>query len=300
MGVGNEWTIAGKTCMVTGASSGIGKAAAIELARRGAELILVCRDATRGKKAAAEITDRTANARADIMLADLSSQAQIRRLARQFLESGRPLHVLLNNAGLMLSERAESVDGIEMTFAVNHVAYFLLTTLLLDRLQESAPARVVNVASDAHRFAYGRLNFDDLHARRRYAGMRVYGQSKLANILFTRELARRLAGTSVTVNCLHPGTVATRFGQNNRGIMRWGTRLIAPFVRTPEKGAETAVYLCVAPAVATISGAYFFDKREKRPSPAAENDDDARRLWEVSAQLTGLSATDSRLPADGR
>jgi retinol dehydrogenase 12 len=178
-----------------------------------------------------------------------------------------------------------TADGIETTFAVNHLGYFLLTQLLLERLIASAPARIVNVASDAHRFAGGRLAFDNLNGDKRYSAMGIYGQSKLANILFTRELARRLQGSGVTVNCLHPGTVATRFAQNNSGFYSLGTRLIAPFIRTPEKGAETAVYLCAAAEVQGVSGAYFYNCREKRPSRAARNDDDARRLWEVSAEM---------------
>ncbi len=285
-----SWNLRGKTCMVTGASNGIGKAAALELARTGAELVLVCRDRARGEAAVAEIAAQSGSHRVDLMLADLSSQAEIRRLASDFLATGRPLHVLLNNAGLMNTERTLTVDGIETTFAVNHLGYFLLTLLLLDRLKASAPARIVNVASDAHRFARGRLDFANLQGEKSYAAMRNYGQSKLANILFTRELARRLAGSGVTVNCLHPGTVATRFAQNNGGFYRFGTRLIAPFIRTPAKGAETSVYLCASPEVTGVSGQYFSDKRAKSPAKFAQDDDDARRLWEVSAQMTGAGA----------
>jgi retinol dehydrogenase 12 len=284
------WNVRHKTCIVTGASSGIGKAAALELARLGAHVVLVCRDPQRGEQARREIATATGNAQVELRLVDLSAQADIRRLADDFLATTHPLHVLLNNAGLMMTERVESVDGIEMTLAVNHLAAFLLTNLLLARLIASAPARIVTVASHAHRYAYGHMNFADLQSGQRYAGMRVYGQSKLANILFTRELARRLAGTNVTANCLHPGTVATRFGQNNRGVMRWGTKLIAPFVRTAAKGAETAVYLCASPDVDGMTGQYFYNKRPGRLNDAAQNDGDARRLWDVSAQMVDLPA----------
>jgi retinol dehydrogenase-12 len=281
--------LAGRVCLITGATSGIGKAAALEIARRGAEIVLVGRDPDRAASAQAEIAERTGN-RPEVMLADLASQREVRALAESFLSRGRPLHILVNNAGLLMTRRTETVDGIETTFAVNHLAYFLLTNLLLDRLRASAPARIVNVASDAHRFAGGRLRFDNLNAERSFRGMRIYGQSKLANILFTRELARRIAGSGVTVNCLHPGTVATRFATNNAGFYRFGMRLIARFIRTPEKGAETVVHLASAPELAGVTGRYFYDCREKTPGRAARSDQDARRLWELSARMTGLDA----------
>lgn len=281
----------GRTCMITGATSGIGKAAAVELARMGAEMILVCRDRQRGQDAADEIVAKSANRQVGVMLADLSSQEQIRGLAREFLATGRPLHLLINNAGLMMTRRTLTVDGIETTIAVNHLSAFLLTNLLIDRVKESAPARVVNVASSAHRFAGGRFDFDALTREKKHRGMRTYGQSKLANILFTRELARRLAGTGVTANCLHPGTVATRFASNNGGFYPFGIRLISRVIRTPEKGAETLVHLAAAPELEGVSGKYFFDRREKRTNAAARRDEDASRLWEVSAQMTGLAAS---------
>ena len=238
-----------KTIMITGASSGIGQAAALELARMRANLVLVCRSPERGERTVARITAETGNRNVDLLLADLSSQNEIRRVSREFLKSERPLHVLLNNAGAVIMKRGETVDGIETTFGLNHLAYFLLTHLVLDRIKQSAPARIVNVASGAHAYAGGRLNFDDLEAKRSYGGMKQYGASKLANILFTRELARRLEGTGVTTNCLHPGTVGTGFAKNNGRIATVAMTLLRPFFRSPGKGAETAVYLCASPEV---------------------------------------------------
>ncbi|MGH7863385.1 MAG: SDR family oxidoreductase, partial [Candidatus Binataceae bacterium] len=197
----------GKTCLISGASSGIGKITATELARMGARLVLVCRDRTRGAATVAEIVEKTGSRGVELMIADLGSQRQIRQLASDFLARGWPLHVLINNAGLVNMSRTVTEDGIETTFAVNHLAYFMLTMLLLERIKQCAPARIVNVASDAHKF--GSMNFDDLGGEKRYGGFRIYGQSKLANILFTYELARRLEGTRVTANCLHPGAVST-------------------------------------------------------------------------------------------
>jgi NAD(P)-dependent dehydrogenase (short-subunit alcohol dehydrogenase family) len=278
----------GRRILVTGASNGIGKVAALELARLGADLLLVCRDRARGERTVAEIAQATGNRRVELLICDLSSQEEIRKLAREILASERPLHVLLNNAGVILTRRSETVDGLERTFATNHIAYHMLTNLLLERIVQSAPARIVNVASDAHRFAGGALNFDDLQSQRRYSGMRVYGQSKLANILFTRERARRLSGTGVTVNAVHPGPVATGFALNNGPLARLAMRLFSPFARTPEKGAETSIYLCSSPDVEGITGKYWYDCREHQANPHAENDEDARRLWEVSARLCGV------------
>jgi NAD(P)-dependent dehydrogenase (short-subunit alcohol dehydrogenase family) len=246
----------GRTCMITGATSGIGLAAALELARLGASLVLVGRNPERGEQALKEVRRALRAGDVTLLLADLSSQAEIRRLAADFLASGWPLHVLLNNAGVINLRREESGDGIETTFAVNHLAYFLLTRLLLERLKESAPARVVNVASDAHRGA-GRLDFDDLESRRGYSAMRVYGRSKLANILFTRELARRLEGTGVTANAIHPGFVGSNFAKNNGLLGIAAMTLLRPFARSTEKGAETAVYLCASPEVEDVTGEYF-------------------------------------------
>lgn len=279
----------GQTCMITGATSGIGQAAALALARLGANLVLVGRNRERGERALEEVQRASRGGNVELLLADLSLQSEIRRLAADFLAAGRPLHVLLNNAGVINLRREESGDGIETTFAVNHLGYFLLTTLLLERLKESRPARVVNVSSDAHRGA-GPLDFDDLESRRRYSPMRAYGRSKLANILFTRELARRLKGTGVTANCMHPGFVGSNFAKNNGLLAVAAMRLLRPFARSPEKGAETAVYLCSSSEVEDITGGYFMDCKPHRPRAFALDDGDALRLWEVSERMTGLAA----------
>jgi len=272
--------------MITGASSGVGRATALGLARFGATLVLVCRDRGRGEETVGEIRETTGNRAVTLMLADLSSQQSIRALAREFLATGQPLHVLLNNAGVVNLQRTLTVDGIESTFAVNHLAYVLLTHLLLDRLKESAPARIVNVASHAHRFSG--IDLDDLEAARRYRAMRVYGQSKLANILFSYELARRLDGTGVTVNCLHPGAVASGLGKNNGAWARALIGLLRPFFRTPEQGAATSMYLASSPDLEKVTGKYFADCREARSSAVSYDTAVARRLWEISARMTGV------------
>lgn len=280
----------GKTALVTGATHGIGRAAAEALARLGAGVVLVARDCDRGERARDEIRRAAGHEDVSVLLADLSVQAQVRELADAFLAIGRPLHILLNNAGVILLRREETVDGIETTFAVNHLAYFLLTNLLLPRLQESAPARIVNVSSGAHAHAGGRLDFDDLDSRTGYSAMRVYGKSKLANILFTRELARRLEGTGVTVNAMHPGFVGSNLGRNNGWLGQATMTLLRPFARSTEKGAETALWLCASPEVEGRSGGYYQDRKERHPKSFAQREDDARHLWEVSERLTGLVA----------
>ena len=278
----------GKTCLVTGATSGIGRSSAIGLAARGAKLFLLCRNPQRADETRSEIASRTGRTDVEILLADLSAQTEIRRVAAEFLATGQPLHVLLNNAGVVLTQRRETVDGIETTFAVNHLAAFLLTNLLLERLIASSPARIVNVSSEAHRLGGG-LDFNDLGAVGRYSGMAVYGRSKLANLYFTRELARRLAGTGVTVNAVHPGAVRTELGQNNDApILKLLTGLVRPFFRSPEKGAETSIWLCSSPELAGVSGQYFSDRKERTPHRLANDEAAARRLWDASAKLVGL------------
>jgi NAD(P)-dependent dehydrogenase (short-subunit alcohol dehydrogenase family) len=279
-------SMAGRTCLITGATSGIGRVTAVELARMGADVVLVCRDRVRATETVTAIHAQNPAAQVDVMLADLSSQEAIRQLARDYDAANRPLHVLVNNAGIVNLQRSLTDDGIETVFAVNHLAYFLLTHLLLDRLKASAPARIVNVASDAHRF--GSMNFDDLGGERRYRSMRIYGQSKLANILFTYELARRLEGTGVTVNCLHPGAVATGLGKNNGAWAKVVIGMLRPFFRTPESGAATSIYLATSPEVDGVSGKYFSNCREARSSRASYDQAAANRLWDVSAQMTGL------------
>jgi NAD(P)-dependent dehydrogenase (short-subunit alcohol dehydrogenase family) len=277
----------GRVCIVTGATSGIGKAAARALAREGAELVLVARDRVRGEAVVEELMRDSGNPEIELLCADFASLGQVRELAHTFLAGTRPLHVLLNNAGAVFASRQQTEDGHEATLAVNHLAPFLLTHLLLPRLVGSPSARIVNVASDAHRFA-GPLDFGDLQSRGRYRAMRVYGKSKLMNLLFTRELDRRLAGSGATVNALHPGFVHSGLGANNGWIGRAAMRLLSPFARSPEKGAETAVFLCAAPEVSGQSGGYWKDCRRHEPHPVALRDADAARLWSASAELVDV------------
>jgi len=277
----------GKVCLVTGATSGIGLVTARELARQGARVVLVGRNPARCEAAVAQIRIETGNAEVEALLADLSSQQQVRELARRFCESHPRLDVLVNNAGGMWMRRELTADGLEMTFAVNHLAYFLLTHLLLDVLKASAPARIVNVSSEAHRKAV--LDFDDLMGERRYSGWRAYCRSKLANLLFTYELKRRLGGTGVTANAVHPGWVATGFAGNN-GWRGWVWRLAARcFALSPEHGARTIVYLASSPDLASFSGGYFIRERAVPSSPASYDNAAGRRLWEVSGALANLS-----------
>jgi NAD(P)-dependent dehydrogenase (short-subunit alcohol dehydrogenase family) len=279
--------MSGKTCLVTGATSGIGRATALGLARLGATVIVVGRDQRRGETAVNEIKASTGNASVHLLCADLSSQAEVRRLANE-VQAGYPrLHVLVNNAGGVFARRTLTADGIEMTFALNHLAYFLLTNLLLDLLRAGAPARIVNVTSEAQR--NGTIEFDDLQGAERYGGFRAYSQSKLANLLFTYELARRLGGASITANAVHPGAVRTGFGLNNRGWLRVLMYLVRPFERSPERGAETPIYLASAPELEGVTGKYFIDKKEARSSRESYDHAVAERLWQVSERLTNLS-----------
>ena len=278
----------GRNCMITGASSGLGRVMALALARMGAGLVLVCRDRTRGENVMAEIRERTGNLLVSLMLADLSVQQSIRTLAADFLARGEPLHVLVNNAGVFNLKRSLTADGIETVFAVNHLSYFMLTLLLLDRIKQSAPARIVNVASHAHR--WGSINFDDLGGARSYRSSCAYGQSKLANILFTYELARRLEGTGVTVNCVHPGAVATGLGANNGALAKLLMPVIGLFMRSPEQGAATQIYLAASPEVEGVSGKYFVDCKPAQSNQESYDTAVARRLWEVSAGMTGVGA----------
>jgi NAD(P)-dependent dehydrogenase (short-subunit alcohol dehydrogenase family) len=281
----------GKVCLVTGASGGIGLVSASELARQGARVIGVGRSRERCDSAVRQIRDRTGSRSVEYLVADLSSQKEIRDLASEVRAATDRLDVLLNNAGGVFVRRRESVDGLEMTFALNHMAYFLLTNLLIDLIQASAPARVVNVSSAAHQGV--KLDFDDLQARnKRYSGWRAYQKSKLANIFFTRELARRLEGSGVTANALHPGYVNTQIFSTG-GFSGWLLRRAADlFAISPEQGADTSIYLASSPAIEGISGKYFYKRSETSPSPAAHDNSAARRLWEVSEQLAGLpSAT---------
>jgi retinol dehydrogenase 14 len=277
-----------KVCLITGATSGIGKATAMGLAIMGASVVMVGRDRGRGEAAMAEIKESSGNASVDLMLADISSQEEIRRLADEFKEAYPRLDVLINNAGVFRSKRITTADGIETTFAVNHLAYFLLTNLLLDVLKASAPSRIVNVSSGAQ--SNGIIDFDDLQGEKGYKGTKAYSQSKLANVLFTYELARRLEGTGVTANCLHPGAVRTNFGSGSSGVFGLMVRALRPLMISPEKGAETSIYLASSPEVEGLSGRYFVKKAEARSSDKSYDAGLARRLWDVSTELTNLPA----------
>ncbi len=283
----------GRTVIVTGASSGIGRATATALARAGARTVLTARDASRGRDALDAVRRSSGSEDVHLVLFDLGDLGSVRAGAAELLDGNPEIHVLVNNAGLVLSERRETVDGYEATFATNHLGPFLLTELLTDRLVASAPARVVNVTSDAHKSARRGLDFDDLQSERGYRGMQAYGRSKLANILFTTELARRLAGSGVTANCAHPGVVATGFGRDGdtKGVFAFGLKLIKPFVLTPEKGARTSVYLASSPEVAGVTGKYFVKCAEASPSAAAQDADAAARLWAVSDELVAAAST---------
>jgi NAD(P)-dependent dehydrogenase (short-subunit alcohol dehydrogenase family) len=282
--------VTGKRVVITGATAGIGLAAAVELARRGAQVTIVARDAERSRAAADRIAAASRDgAKPDVLMADLSSQVAVRRLAAEIADRYPRLDVLANNAGAVNAKRVTTVDGIELTWAVNHLAPFLLTTLLMDRLRESAPARVVTTASDAHMGA--RIPFEDFETGTdRTAGFRRYGQTKLANILFTSELARRLEDTGVTANCYHPGFVASNFNRNNGRRMRFAMTLARPFGRSNEKGADTLVWLADSPAVAEQSGWYYVDRRLGRPSREAVDRESARRLWDLSERQVAPSA----------
>lgn len=283
-------TLKGKVCLVTGATNGIGLEAARELGRLGATVVLCGRDAKRGQAALGEIKRTCPDAKLDYLQADLSSLAEVRRLAQEFRGRHSRLDVLLNNAGAIIDSRRLTVDGNELTLALNHLSHFLLTHLLLDMLKASAPSRIINVSSGAHQMA--RLDVDDLRFERtKYSPLLAYGNSKLANILFTRSLARRLAGTQVTANSLHPGAVATGFaGGDYKDWFGWVVKLVRPFMLTSAAGARTSVYLASSPEVAGVSGKYFYKCREARTSKAAQDDALAERLWEASVKLTGVGA----------
>ena len=274
----------GEVVLITGGTSGIGKAAATALAALGAEVVVTGRNKERGEAAVGEIRRRSGSEKISLMLADLAVQAEVRGLAEGFKERHERLDVLVNNAGLIQSKRTETPDGIELTLAVNHLAPFLLTNLLLDALKGSAPSRIITVSSEARRGA--EIDFDHLQSRR-YRAFPVYGMTKLANILFTYELAERLEGTGVVANCVHPGGVNTNFGNNNRSLGILVFRALKPFMRTPEQGADTIVYLASSPEAGGMSGRYLTDRREVSPAPPRDKELQ-NRLWEASEELTNL------------
>lgn len=277
----------GRTCLVTGATSGIGLETARGLAALGGHVVIVGRDRERTESARKQIAERSGNPRVDFLLADLSSLAGVRGLADDFRARHPALHVLVNNAGTVELKRTTTVDGFEKTFAVNHLAYFLLTNLLLPTLRASAPARIVNVASEAHRI--GRIDFNDLQSEKSYSSMRVYGTSKLFNVLFTTALAEKLAGSGVTANSLHPGAVSTRLGTQNGAFARLLVAALRPFFLTPEQGAANSIYVAASDELDGVSGRYFVKQRAASPSRRSQRPALARRAWARSAELTGLA-----------
>lgn len=285
-----QWSgVAGKRVIITGATGGIGLAAARELARKGAHLSIVARSEARAAAAVAQITARGGmGTEVDVLHADLSSQASIRQLADEILAKHPRVDVLINNAGGMNGSRRLTEDHLELTWAVNHLAPFLLTTSLLERIKASTPARIITTTSDAH--AGAQIPFDDINADGGYGnfGFTRYGQTKLANILFTTALAQRLEGTGVTANCYHPGLVASGFNRNNGTLMALAMTVARPFARTPAKGADTMVWLADSPDVSAENGGYFVDRKRVQPSAAARDPEAARRLWELSEEETGL------------
>jgi retinol dehydrogenase-12 len=275
-----------KVCVITGATDGIGKEAAYELALQGAQLLTHGRDPEKGARAVAELKARSANPAIEFIPADFASLADVRRLAAAVMERTPHIDVLINNAGAMFVNRAVTKEGYERTFALNHLAPFLLTHLLLDTLKRAPQARIVTTASNAHRGAT--LDFADLQMTRKYSGMGAYGKSKLANILFTRALAKRLEGAAVTATCLHPGFVRTSIARDMGAVPRSVFRLMSPFIRAPQKGAQTLVYLATSAEVQSASGGYYFDCKLTQPSSAAQDDQAAEQLWQVSRTLVGI------------
>ena len=278
----------GKVVVVTGATSGIGEVAAMRLAGQGARIVFIARDPARAETTLAKLRQAGPDAAHRAHMADLSLMADTRRVAAEIAAAEPRIDVLINNAGAVFDRRVMTSEGLELTFALNHMAYFVLTEGLKARLVGSAPARIVSTASAAHQGA--RLDFEDLQSSRSFSALGVYGRSKLCNILFTRELARRLAGTGVTANCLHPGVVATRFGDNTGGLLRLVMPLVKRLSISPERGAETIVYLAASAEVEGVSGLYFAKCTPATPSAAARDDAAAARLWESSERLAGAAA----------
>src|SRR4051812_682077 len=273
----------GKTVIITGATSGIGEVAAIRLAEQGARIVFTARDKKRADDTMAKLVRANPGAGHAVHMGDLSILAEMKRVGAELAREPQ-IDVLVNNAGALFNKRQETADGLEMTFALNHMAYFVVTNMLLPRLKSGA--RIVTVASNAHRGA--KLDFDDLQSRKGYSGFPVYSRSKLCNILFNRELARRVAGSGVTANALHPGFVATRFGDNSGGLMRTVFKVAKPIgAISPEEGAKTIIYLASSPDVAKVSGEYFYECKVTTPTAEARNDADARRLWDISEQIMG-------------
>ncbi len=280
--------MADKICLVTGGNSGIGKSVALGLAKMGATVVVVSRNREKGQTAVTDIIAKSANKNVELIQADMSSQNSIHKMVDEFKARHEKLHLLINNAGVYLTRRSETEDGLESTFAINHLGPFLLTSLLLDILKASAPSRIVNVTSDAHKGA--KIDFDDLQGERRFSGWQAYGQSKLAMILFTRELAKKLENTGVTVNSAHPGVVRTNFAKNNGGVVSLGFRFLGLFFISPESAARRVLYVATSPDLEGVTGKYFTKMHEVRSSQESYDDDSAKRLWQVSGELAHLSS----------
>jgi NAD(P)-dependent dehydrogenase (short-subunit alcohol dehydrogenase family) len=276
----------GKTCLITGANSGIGKVMALEIAKRGANVVMVCRSRESGEAVKSEIVRESGNESVELMLADLSSMKQVRDLAVEFRQKHDKLHVLINNAALWPTKKIMTSEGLETQFAINHLSHFLLTNLLLDIIKSSAPARIINTSSGLHKRA--KIDFDNLQAEKRYKHMRVYGQTKLENVLFTKELSRRLSGTGVTVNSFTPGMASTNLGRYMSGGAQWFMR---HFSKSAEKGASTGVYLATSPEVEGVTGKYFGNSKEMGYNKIGDDVEIAKRLWKVSEELSGLRSS---------
>jgi NAD(P)-dependent dehydrogenase (short-subunit alcohol dehydrogenase family) len=275
----------GHVVVITGATSGIGEVAADRLAAKGARIVFIARDRARGEETLRHLNAIAPGVGHAAHYADLSRIAEMKRVSAEIAAAEPRIDVLVNNAGALFNARRVTEDGLEMTFATNHMSYFVVSNLLKSRMGQGG--RIVSTASDAHKGA--RLDFDDLQSGKSYSGFGVYGRSKLCNILFTRELARRLAGTGITANCLHPGFVATRFGDRSGGILSFAVRAAKNFALTPEQGASTIIYLTSSPDVEGKTGGYYVKNAPATPTKEAQNEDDAKRLWEISARLAGIS-----------
>lgn len=276
-----------KICVVTGANSGIGKITAIELAKLGATVVMLCLDKGQGEEAQSEIKTESGNESIDLILADLSSQQSIRQFVLDYQKKYDKLHVLINNAGVNLTKRYETVDGIERVFAINTLAPFLLSNLLLNTLKKSIPARIINVASSVQSTS---INFDKLQSKKYFRSWKAYSRSKTALILITYEFARRLSGSGITINCLHPGFTKTNITHNYKGIIKFFTKIIFGFAQSPEEGAVTSIYLASSPEVEGVSGKYFINKREANSKDITYDTSVAKKLWDVCANLTKLNA----------
>ncbi len=274
----------GKVCIVTGGNSGIGKEAAKGLVALGADVVIICRDRTKGEAALSEIR-QAGKGSAELIVADISSLSQVRAGVDEFERTHRRLDVLVNNAGVILTKRIVTADGYEQTFATNHLGHFLLTDLLMDTIKKSSPSRIINLTSQAHRGA--RIDFEDIQGEKHYSAYKAYSQSKMANVLFTYELAKKLEGTGVTVNCLHPGVVRTGFGHDTGGLLSMIISIGSPFFISAKRSAKAVVYLASSPDLVTTSGKFFSKSKEAKSSRESYDEEAAKRLWDVSEKLTG-------------